>query len=180
VASLLLAAALLANGGTLRVADAPMGAYRVSVYTDPTPARTDSLDVSILIVREGDPSTVADLDVRVEAELVEAREDAVVAAAPTILRVVADRGQAEDPRYYAAKFAPSVPGKWSIVVSVDGPEGRGRVEFPLDVREPGPLDRPSVVLVLALTPLAILAWWLTRGGPAEAHPDESSGGQVEG
>ncbi|NNM06935.1 MAG: hypothetical protein HKO65_17695, partial [Gemmatimonadetes bacterium] len=38
---------LLADGGTLRVANVPMGAYRINVYTDPTPITPDSIDVSI-------------------------------------------------------------------------------------------------------------------------------------
>lgn len=177
---------LLANGGTLRVADAPVGAYRVSVYTDPTPPRPDSVDVSVLVVREGDPTPVPDLEIAVRATPVEEpgdeREDEggdesadESRGAPASTRTVAaTRDQADDPRYYAAKFAPGRVGPWRFEVDVRGPEGEGTVSFEIQVREPGLLDRPWVVVGLALVPLALLASWLLRGGTGEADEAPSA------
>lgn len=180
---LLLVLVLAANGGTLRVAGAVMGAYRVSVYTDPTPPRPDSVDVSVLVVREDDPVPVDGLDVTVTARYEgpadppgapgdgaargggAASDDAADDARPRVVTVTADRAQADDPRYYAAKFSPGIAGEWSVEVSVSGPEGSGSAAFTLDVREPGLLDRPWVVVALALLPLALLAWWLVRSDP---------------
>lgn len=208
---LALPALLLANGGTLRVADAPVGAYRVSVYTDPTPPRPDSVDVSVLVVRENDPTPVPDLEIVVRAVLLGSRTappgpgtgtpagdpadapdpapDASEGASsgpsgpsgadgvPRTLR--ATRDQADDPRYYAAKFAPGVDGPWRFDVDVRGPEGQGTVSFQLRVREPGLLDRPWVVVGLALVPLALLAFWLLRDGREQSDrsgPDPSVAG----
>ena len=39
------------------------------------------------------------------------------------------REQAQDPRYYAAKFALGSVGEWEILVRVRGPEGEGEVSF---------------------------------------------------
>lgn len=164
VACLLLAPALLANGGTLRVADAVMGDYRVSVYTGPTPPRPDSVDVSVLVVRDDDPRPVDGLAIRVSARQVGPEGVPGAFDGRTVTRT-AHRSQADDPRYYAAKFAPGLPGEWLVEVSVSGPDGAGTASFRMEVREPGLLDRPWVVVTLALLPLAFLAWWLTRGSP---------------
>lgn len=157
---------LLANGGKLRVGDAAIGRYRVSVYTDPTPPRPDSLDVSVLVLRDGGAEPVDGLDVRVEARFEGSAPEGV--RAPLPVRTAATRDQADDPRYYAAKFAPGVEGPWAVEVAVAGPEGSGSVTFDLRVREPGLLERGWVVLVLALMPLALLGWWLGR--PSGARP----------
>lgn len=199
LAVLALPVLVLANGGTLRVADAPVGAYRVSVYTDPTPPRPDSVDVSVLVVRENDPTPVPDLeivvrasplgrragapateaDARSEPEPATAPEDAPSApAADAVPRSIqATRAQADDPRYYAAKFAPGQEGPWRFDVDVRGPEGQGTVSFELRVREPGLLNRPWVVVGLALVPLGLLALWLLRDGAERSDrpgPDPSA------
>lgn len=160
---------LLANGGTLRVADAPVGAYRVSVYTEPTPPRPDSVDVSVLVVREGDPTPVRGLEIAVRATPLEGPGGGPAEAAVSTRTVPATRDQADDPRYYAAKFAPGRVGSWRFEVDVRGPEGEGTVPFEIRVREPGLLDRPWVVVGLALVPLALLAFWLLRTGVGQAE-----------
>lgn len=161
---------LVANGGTLRVADVPVGAYRVSVYTDPTPPRPDSLDISVLVVRAGDPRPVPGLSVGIQANF------DLEPSGRTRSRILeATRDQADDPRYYAAKFAPGFEGRWTIVVGVAGPEGEGEVTFDLDVRAPGLLESPWVVLVLALLPLGAVAWWLTRDTDDEDGAEKAAG-----
>lgn len=171
--------ALLANGGTLRVADAAMGDYRVSVYTDPTPPRPDSVDVSVLVVRADDPRPVEGLDVRVAARWA-GPDGAPAALEGRSVTVVADRAQADDPRYYAAKFAPGRVGEWLVEVSVEGPDGAGTTAFRIDVREPGLLDEPWVVVTLALLPLLLLALWLVRGEGAAAERPGASGERSPG
>lgn len=148
---------LLANGGTPRIVDARIGGYLVSIYTDPTPARPDSLDVSVLVVRRRGSMPVEGLDIRVRAE----RSGG---SAPPITSV-ATRSNADDPRYYASKFRPGEPGDWRIEVTVRGADGSGALTFGLEVREPGLLDRPWIVLVLALLPLGLLTLWLARSEP---------------
>jgi hypothetical protein len=161
---------LLADGGTLRVANVPMGAYRVNVFTDPTPIPPDSIDVSVLVTFERGRGIARGLAIEVEARPVGAPEWA--------LSHPATREQAEDPRYYAAKFALGSVGEWELEVRVRGPEGEGAVRFQVSVQEPGPLDNPFLILGLALAPLFLIGWWLKQTGGAEAQtavstpPDE--------
>lgn len=149
-------APLAGNGGTLRLANVPMGEYLVSVFTDPTPVRPDSMDVSVLVLRAG-MDGVAD-DVRVT---VHTRHLAGHGPGQTL---AATREQADDPRYYAAKFAPGAEGRWEVTVDVEGIGGSGSASFEVTAREPGPLRGPLALTLLALLPLVAAAWWIFREG----------------
>jgi hypothetical protein len=153
-ASQTVAVPLRADGGTLRVANVRMGAYRVSVFTDPTPIRPDSIDVSILVTLERGRGVPPGLEI-----LVVARH---LGDGDRILRRPATREQAEDPRYYAAKFAPGAVGEWEILVRIRGEEGAGETRFRVQVQEPGPLHNPFLILAAALIPLVLVGWWLKR------------------
>jgi len=155
VVLVLAAGPLLANGGTLRVANVPMGDYLVSVFTDPTPVRPDSLDVSILILQDGFDGVPDGVEVQVRAASVEHPQMASTQRAT--------REQADDSRYYAAKFGLGHPGSWSIEVEVRGDAGEGRTSFEVTAREAGLLGNPLVLILLSLLPLAVAGWWLTRG-----------------
>jgi len=151
---------LLADGGTLRVSNVPMGAYRVNVFTDPTPIPPDTIDVSVLVTFERGRGMAQGLEI-------------VVAGRPlgTIDWVIshpATREQAEDPRYYAAKFALGSEGEWELKVGLKGPEGEGEVRFRIVVQEPGLMDNPFLILGLAFVPLVLIGWWLKRTGGAAA------------
>ncbi len=192
---------LRADGGTLRVANVPMGAYRVNVYTDPTPITPDSIDVSVLATFERGRGVALGLEIEVVARLVapastdlgqgnrrkEPDERPPVAAHGDKgpqggaglhgkeIRRKATRDQAEDPRFYAAKFALGAEGKWEITVAVDGPEGAGEVLFVVEVREAGLFANPYLILVLALLPLGLVAVWFRRtAGPSSPsnHPED--------
>ncbi len=167
---------ILANGGTLRVANAVMGDYRVSVFTDPTPVRPDSLDVSVLILQQGVEGIPDGVEVTLRTELLEIRnpEEApagVYLGMGEMLR--ATREQADDPRYYAAKFGLGAEGTWEITVQVRGEAGRGEAAFQVRAREQGLLGHPLTIMILALLPLAGAAWWLTRDGEEEDEGDVS-------
>jgi len=161
----------LANGGTLRLANVPMGAYLVSVFTDPTPVRPDSLDVSVLIVSGASGEVIEGLDVRVRTRHLEG-------VRPEEERP-ATREQADDPRYYAAKFGLAAEGEWEIRVSVRGPEGSGEAAFELRARDPGLLGNPLVLILLALLPLILVGAWIARQS-GEDPPGTGPGGGVSG
>ena len=144
---------VLADGGTLRVANAPIGAYRVNVFTSPTPVHPDSIDVSILATERGRGLAVG-LEIMVMGR-------PLGTPGPSV-SVPATRDQATDPRYYAAKFALGSAGAWEIVVQVRGPRGEGEVRFEVMVQDPGLLNSPFLVLGLALLPLLLVGWWLKR------------------
>ena len=157
---------LLANGGTLRLANVPMGDYLVSVFTDPTPVRPDSLDVSVLIFQDEVEGVPDGVGVTIRTELLELHADdgEWPDARPGMGETLqATREQADDPRYYAAKFALGAPGRWLISVEVDGEGGHGEASFEVTAREPGLLGHPLVISFLALLPLGLAAWWIMKG-----------------
>ena len=160
---------LWADGGTLRVANVPMGAYRVNVFTDPTPIPPDSIDVSVLITFERGRGVATGLDIQVLGRRVDGAGEEVEHAAT--------REQAQDPRYYAAKFALGSEGLWEIRVRVKGPEGEGETAFQVNVQEPGFLRNPYLILTLAFLPLLLVGYWFrkTRNDPsAEGAPPGAS------
>jgi hypothetical protein len=159
LALLVMAPRLLhADGGTLRVANVAMGAYRVNVYTDPTPIPPDTIDVSVLVTFERGRGVALGLDIEVSGRRVDGTGEEV--------RRAATREQAEDPRFYAAKFALGSEGLWDIRVQVRGPEAEGEVSFQISVQEPGLLGNPYLILAVALLPLLLLGWWLKKAPTA--------------
>jgi len=150
-------APLQADGGTLRVANVPMGAYRVNVFTDPTPIPPDTIDVSVLVTFERGRGVAVGLDIEVLCRRLDGTGEE--------LRHPATREQAEDPRYYAAKFALGTIGDWEIRVRIEGPEGEGETSFEVEVQEPGFFSNPYLILTAALLPLLLVGWWL-KGPPS--------------
>lgn len=165
---------LKANGGTLRLANVSMGAYQVSVFTDPTPVRPDSLDVSVLIIQPGLEGVPEGIRVTVTTELLEPEprgqaEGKLQPGAGHTLR--ATREQADDPRYYATKFALGSPGLWKITVEVQGDAGAGAASFEVRAREVGLLGQPLILTLLTLLPLGLAWWFLAR---EEEKPADSN------
>ncbi len=159
---------LWANGGTLRLANIAMGEYRVSVFTDPTPVRPDSLDVSVLVLQVGELGVPEGLDITIRTELIEYRgehhAEHPLEAHTTSLR--ATREAADDPRYYAAKFPLGAAGVWKVTIELRGEHGDGDASFEITARERGLLGHPLVLLFLGLLPLAGAAWWIQRSEEA--------------
>ena len=169
LAILLAPGLLLANGGTLRFLGI-LDPWEVAVFTDPTPVRPDSLDVSVLVTLPGNPRPVDGLEVAVAIRQPDGEE----------VRQPATREEADDPRYYAAKFRGMGAGEVEVTVIVTGPEGGGgTATFTVEAREPGALEHPAVLFLMALVPLAGVTWWLRRGrGPEAATP--AAGAPPEG
>ena len=136
-----------------------MGAYRVNVFTDPTPITPDSVDVSVLVTFERGRGVARGLEIVVEATRLD--------GSGTRIRHPATREQAEDPRYYAAKFRPGASGDWEIRVILRGPEGQGEASFQVEVREAGAFQNPMVILTLALLPLLLVGAWLKLSSSSE-------------
>ncbi|MGW8264937.1 MAG: hypothetical protein ACWGSQ_01140 [Longimicrobiales bacterium] len=145
---------LRADGGTLRVSNVPMGAYRVNVFTDPTPIPPDTLDVSVLVTFERGRGLATGLEILVIGRSLDGPRPEI--AHP------ATREQADDPRFYAAHFSLGSAGTWELEVRVVGPEGEGEVRFQVKVQEPGLTDNPLLILGLALLPLLLVGWWLKK------------------
>ncbi len=176
--TLLVPGTLLANGGTLRLSNVQMGEYRVSVFTDPTPVRPDSLDVSVLIFDPEEGGVPDGVQVFITTELMEIRDRETAPPAVAVgmgETLQATREQADDPRYYAVKFGLGGEGRWKITVEVDGPAGQGEASFEVTAQERGILGHPLTITLLALLPLALAAWWVLREDPEEEDRDEEEG-----
>jgi hypothetical protein len=151
------------DGGTIRLSGLEFGEYRVTVFTDPTPVRPDSLDVSFLVTEADGLSVAEGLEIWVETTpLDHAGEGA---------RYPATREQADDPRMYAAKFRLGTAGEWRIGISVAGDNGSGEAAFTLRASEGGLLDQPVALLAAALAPLLLIGLWLRFG--SRPAPSES-------
>jgi hypothetical protein len=146
----------------LRAVNVPIGAYRVSVFTDPTPVPPDTIDVSVLATFERGRGLVPGLEILVEGRPLEGMGP--------VVRHPATKDQADDARYYAAKFALGAVGDWEIVVTVRGAEGEGEIRFPVTVQEPGLFANPLLIIVAALLPLVLVGWWLRRGVGSDGNP----------
>ena len=157
-----------ADGGTIRLADLVFGEYRVTVFTDPTPVTPDSLDVSFLIT--GERGLAVATDVRAWVEVTPLDHDGTPA------RHEATREQADDPRFYAAKFRLGTEGRWRVDVEVSGPRGEGTAFFELTARRPGLLNQPLVLLVAGLLPLLLVGAWLALGDSENEEDGEGAPG----
>jgi hypothetical protein len=96
-------------------------------------------------------------------------------AAP--VRHEATTQQATKRLFKAAKFPVLEAGEWEFRVHVGGQEG-GAVVFRAELTDPTLLDRPYLLALMVLVPLALLAWlFLGRDedGPKERGrtPDQS-------
>lgn len=155
---LLITAPLLANGGTVRISREPVGPYLVSVLSSPTPLRTGTVDISVL-VQDSAQEVVPGVPVLVQAHPIG------IDAQP--IRHGATRQQATNKFFLAAKFDVATPGEWEFRVLVGEGEG-GTVRFRATLTNPTLLDRPYLLAALILLPLILGGWLLGRRGAAEA------------
>lgn len=142
--------AVRANGGTLRVARAEVGAYLVSVWTQPDPPRVGRLDVSVAVMRPQDGTAILDVPTTIVAE---------PADDPTpIVKAQATRGGGGNPLLYHAELELPRPGRWRVTVTVPAPPGQGSVSFDITAVRGGGLG-PLLIAALAG---GFLVWLLGR------------------
>jgi hypothetical protein len=140
------------NGGTVRVAKAPVGPYLVSVWSQPDPARVGRLDVSVAVMRPATEEALLDARVALTAERAGAG-----GGAATVTLVP---GAGGNPLYYHRLVEIPAPGRWRLTVAVEGAAGAGRTTFEIDVE---PARSPAWGVALgAAAGLAVL-WWIVRG-----------------
>lgn len=165
-AILLLAPPLGANGGTVRISSAPVGPYLVTVYSSPTPLRTGELDVSVLV----QDSTQRVLAPRVVVDARPLSLEEGVTAEP--IRRTADRAQATNKLFQAAKFNVDAPGEWEFRITI---AEAGELSFRATVARSTILDRPYLLALLVLLPLGLVGWlFLGRNEDDERTPPRSA------
>lgn len=153
-----LTATAWANGGIVRISQAPVGPWLVTVYSSPTPLRTGEVDISTLV--QDSANVIVDVPITVDATPVGFVAEAV--------RSPATRGQATNKLFKAAKFDIGVPGRWEFRVRVGSAAERatrasgpgGVVSFEAVVTKSTILDRPLLLATLVLLPLVGAGWFL--------------------
>ncbi|MGH7318332.1 MAG: hypothetical protein ACRELA_01685 [Candidatus Rokuibacteriota bacterium] len=147
-----------ANGGTRRLDHARAGPYLVSLWTQPSPPRVGTLDVSLTVMRSPSNEAVLDARARLRAESVERGTTATTALS---------LGGGRNPGLYHGNLELPQAGAWRLTVWVEGPAGGGHADFELEVQPAKSLDSR---LLLAAGLLVILAVWWTmfRSRPAYA------------
>jgi hypothetical protein len=161
-------AVALANGGTVQVSDQPTGPYHVTVMTSPSPLRTGTADVSVMV-------TLGDTDVVDEdASVLVSVAPVAAAAAPT--SYTATRANATNKLFYAANVPFAQAGRYAFNVLIVGEQGRGGAHFESDVAE-GYLGMTPFELISAALPIigfAAFAIFSSR----KRQGDESSSGEA--
>jgi mono/diheme cytochrome c family protein len=114
------------HGGTLQLNGDPAGPYRVSVWTQPTPPRPGPLSVTVAVMRPESFRPIGDVSVELTAESLEP----AAGLGPSAVRAV--KGPEAWSGYMAELPIPRA-GSWKVTVRVEGRDGTGTANFPLDV-----------------------------------------------
>lgn len=137
---------VLANGGTVRLSNEPAGPYQVSAFTSPSPLRTGTVDVSVLVQRLGTGEQVPDVQVTVTVEPAGGQGDR--------RSYQATHEQATNKLYYAANVQIPAEGRWRISIDVVGQSGAGSAAFEVEATPAGLLDNPLLLIGLLAAPVA--------------------------
>ncbi len=141
-----------ANGGTVRVAEQPVGPYFITVYTSPSPFRAGPVDVSAYVA-DAQGNRVDDSQVTMITEPL--GHTAQGGSYP------ATRDQADIKDFYSGKFNLPAPGRWRMTVDVQGPQGGGATAFELEAESASLIGTPFLIALLLLVPLGI-GWRLAQ------------------
>ena len=140
---------LQADGGTLRAANVPMGAYRISVYTDPTPIPPDTIDISVLATFERGRGLAPGLEIEVTAR----RLDGV----GPVIRPSGHEAAGGGSPLLRGEVRLGIGGRLGgITVRVQGSEGEGDVLLHGFGSGTGPLQQS--LPHYRLRPLTLLFW----------------------
>ena len=109
------------GGGTPQLTDAPVGPYRVYVWTSPEPWRVGPAHVTVAVTRslpDGQETPVSDAEVTVAFTPAKRPAEAIRSAA--IASVGTQVG------FYEADAALPAAGDWQITIEIVGREGKGK------------------------------------------------------
>ena len=138
---------LWADGGTPRLSQRA-GAYQITVFTEPTPLRAGSVDVSVLVQDAATKQALPEAQVTVWAGQ-PGRGGAAVGYPATT-------AAATNKLLHAALFELAEPGWWELEIVVQGPRGLARVRCAVEAAAPGPrwlafwpwVSWPALVILL--------------------------------
>jgi hypothetical protein len=117
-----------ADGGSLRLREQANG-YQIAVFTSPTPYRAGPVDISVLVQDAVTGECLPDARVVVRLTACGSEE---------FLEYPATTETAINKLFRAAEFQLPEPGRWDVVVTVEGPHGPALVRFEIQADEPLP------------------------------------------
>ena len=118
-----------ADGGMVRLSR-EVGAYRVTLFSAPTPFRAGPVDLSLLLQDAETGAAILDAEV-----LVRVRKSGGTTSATTYL---ATHEQATNKLYYSALFELPSPGLWELETQITGALGSARVSCSIETAPPTP------------------------------------------
>lgn len=134
------------GGGTMQVASAAAGPYRVTVWTAPSVARAgDPIHVTVAVASAVNDAPVLDAEVRVRLSPLER-------GGPALTRV-ATTGQSANKLYYETDFTVADGGLYEVGISVRGPQGEGVVSFEAELE---PARNTNWFLIAGLAGLGVI------------------------
>jgi hypothetical protein len=146
-------AAMAHGGGTLRLSNAPVGPYRLSIWTQPDVLRVGEVHLTLGVTEPGPEGSLEAGPPILDATV-------VITARPLsggeIVELLASRDNAANKLFYEADFELDQPGTWRFDVQVSGPQGGGAAGFESDVSPPSALNVPLLAGVGVI--LAVVAW----------------------
>jgi hypothetical protein len=148
---------LYADGGTIRLSE-QAGGYRITIFTDPTPLRAGTVDVSVFVqdAETGEPA--AGVRIMVQAAPRGRPNEAICHAATTEL--------ATNKLYQSAIFELPETGWWDIEATVDGEQGQVHVRFDAEAADRPPSWQAMAPWVswpaLAVLLFAVHQWLVRR------------------
>ena len=95
--------------------DQDAGPYKITVGANPVPLQVGQNHISILIQRRSNALVVRDAQVTVAARPLEGTGPAVTQPAT--------HDQAADERQYGTPLVLDKPGRWEIIIQIEGPDG---------------------------------------------------------
>ncbi len=120
---------LRADGGTMRLSER-MGGYQVTIFTNPTPLRAGSVDISVFVQDADTGEPAAGVRIIVQAAPRGQSDQAVIQEATT--------AAATNKLFQSAIFELPESGWWNIEAKVDGEKGQGSVHFDVEVADHPP------------------------------------------
>jgi hypothetical protein len=111
------------DGGTIRLSRSD-GAYRISVFSSPTPFRAGPVDISVFVQDPVTGEPVPEVKITVSFS--------PCARPEQVIYHVATSDAATNKLLKAAVFELSEPGCWVVDVAIRGEQGDGRVRFALE------------------------------------------------
>jgi hypothetical protein len=165
VAGLFLCAGLMADSGTL-ILTKEAGPLTISVFSSPEPLRVGRGDLSVLVQKSADHSSV--LDANVKLHLTQSGTDGI-----SEVFVPATHDKATNKLLYASDVNIPAEGVWNLMVTVDSNLGKAEVAGKITVRPrqaPMAAYWPYFALVPIIIALFVLNQWLKRKRMIGRHP----------